>query len=123
MRPLAAYDDRGDSSTPAGRIFSRLSSLMRVRRVTPEFAGNALFIFRTPAREVLGYVRPGRSRSQVLVLANVGDHPVSIEAITLSGMDDIAEDLVTDERLDLGNGLELAPHGFVWLRVLPNDPL
>ncbi len=120
-RPLAAYEDRRNPATPGGRIFQRLSELIRVRSVTPEFAGNDLFGFRTPTPEVLGFMRPGRARSRVLVLANVGDHPVGIDAITLSGLEPIGEDLVSGDHVDIGRGLELAAHGFVWLRVESKD--
>jgi len=116
-RAQAGYDDREDASTPAGRIFQRLGELIRVRGATPEFASNALSVFHTPEREILGYLRPGAGRSQVLVLANVGDHAVRVDPITLSGLGALAEDLLTSELADLRNGLDLEPHGFVWLRV------
>lgn len=116
-RPRAAYDARQDASTSAGRVFQRLRRLIQVRSATPELAGNALSVFHTPAPAVLGYLRPDDGTSRVLVLANFGDHPVRVPALTLSGLQAQADDLLTERRVDLENGLDLDAHGFVWLRV------
>jgi amylosucrase len=116
-RPLAAYDDRRDPETTAGRIFTRLTELIRIRRATPEFEGNSLVAFHTPEPAVLAYLRHGGGGSRVLVVANVGDHPVHLDDVTLSGLEPTALDLVGDRRLDLAGGLELPAHAFLWLRV------
>lgn len=116
-RPRAAYDQRRDPSTTAGRIFARLTELIRVRKGTPELEGNTLVAFRTPEPSVLAYFRQGSGDARVLVLANVGDHPVRIDDVTLSGLKPTAHDLVGDRQVDLAGGLELPAHGFLWLRV------
>jgi amylosucrase len=67
---------------------------------------------------VLAFQRPGAD-GVVLVLANFGDHPVHIDALTLSGVAPDAVDLVADEDLSLADGVTLAPHAFLWLRVRP----
>ncbi|MDN3495496.1 alpha-amylase family protein [Planococcus sp. APC 4015] len=116
-RRPAAYDDRTDVSTVAGRVFRRFDELIVVRGSTPEFAGNELWPFDAHLDSVVAYVRPGRHGVHVLVLANVGDHPVPVDALTLSGFDPMAEDLVAGGLVDLTEGLTLGAHGFVWLRV------
>ncbi len=117
-RPRDQYARRGDAGTPAGRVFRRLTKLISVRQATPEFAGNALETFRTPHRGVLGYQRAGE-HAVVLVLANVSDDEVLIDALTLSGYERSARDLVRDADVDLDDGIVLRPHGFTWLRVAP----
>ncbi|MBU4465576.1 MAG: alpha-amylase family protein [Actinobacteria bacterium] len=117
-RPAERYAQRTDAATPAGRVFARLVELIRARQSTPEFAGNELVDFSTGIPSVLSYQRPGPGSSHVLVLANVGDHSVHIDALTLSGFSPDARDVVTGAAVDLTDGVELAAHGFVWLRVL-----
>lgn len=53
----------------------------------------------------------------MLVLANVGDHPVHIDDHTMSGLDSDAIDLLTGARVHLENGLNLPAWGFLWLQV------
>lgn len=116
--PRDRYAERGDESTAAGRVFRRLTKLIAARQLAPELAGNELIGFRTDHPSVVGFQRPGEA-STVLVLANVGDAAVHIDALTLSGFEASASDLVGDRDLDLTDGIDLPAHGFVWLRVEP----
>jgi amylosucrase len=120
-RPAEAYAERTDPTTAAGRIFARLTALIKARQATPEFAGNGLIPFHVPHPAVLGFQRPGARpvEPRVLVLANVADEPVHVHAGTLSGFEPEASDVVTAAAVDLAGGLELPAHGFVWLRVEP----
>ncbi|OAH50508.1 amylosucrase [Microbacterium oleivorans] len=113
----AAFAARHDPSTVAGRIHARLTALIEARRRTPEFADIPLTPFHTPHPSVVGFQRIGGG--VVLVLANVGDDAVVVEADTLSGFRADATDVVTGEDVDLSGGLELPAHGFRWLRVRP----
>lgn len=69
----------------------------------------------------MGYQRPGWSDDlpRVLVLANVGDHPVHIDAERFSGFDHLAKSLVSGDVHDLRDGLTLEPLGFAWLHATP----
>ena len=116
FRPEVAYNARHDTRTTAGRVFTRLRHLLELRGETPEFGGNELTAFHTPHPSVLAYQRPGADHV-VLVLANFGDHPVHIEALTLSGFAASAEDLISGGQADLSQGVSLPGHGFRWLRV------
>ena len=127
LRPVEAYTARSDPRTVAGRLHGRLRRMIAVRQQTPEFGGNALIPFHVPHPAVLGYQRPGPKeradgipRSRVLVLANVGDHPVHVPAVTLSGLEAAAHELLTDTAADLRAGLTLPAHAVVWLRVTPS---
>ncbi|MEW2012443.1 MULTISPECIES: amylosucrase [Microbacterium] len=113
----AAFAARRDPSTVAGRIHARLTALIEARRRTPEFADIPLTPFHTPHPSVVGFQRIGGG--VVLVLANVGDDAVVVDAETLSGFRTDATDVVTGEGVDLSGGLELPAHGFRWLRVRP----
>lgn len=117
-RPDRDYADRTDATTPAGRVFSRLTRLIAVRRDTPELAGNTLVPFDAHVSSVVGFTRPGDGTA-VLVLANVGDHAVFVDAPTLSGLAPDATDLISGDAVGLAGGLDLPPHGVVWLRVTP----
>lgn len=114
----AAFAARHDPSTVAGRIHARLTALIEARRRTPEFADIPLTPFHTPHPSVVGFQRIGAG-GVVLVLANVGDDAVTIDAETLSGFEPSATDVVTAEAVDMSGGLELPVHGFRWLRVRP----
>jgi len=117
-RPRDAYSRRGDDQTASGRVFRRLTKLISARQQSPELAGNALIPFDTPHAAVVGYQRPGGG-TRLLVLANVGDAEITIDPLTFSGFERSAFDLVHDTTRDLDEGLDLPPHGFVWLRVTP----
>lgn len=118
--PADRYAERTDPATDAGKIFAGLTHLIDVRRRTPEFAGGRLVPFHTHNPHVLGYQRPGTSdggESTILVLANFGDAAQRLDAATLGGMPDTAEDLINGGRVPLRDGLTLEPHGIRWLRI------
>ncbi|MBD8206072.1 alpha-amylase family protein [Microbacterium sp. CFBP 8790] len=117
FRPAQNYTDRADAGTPAGRVFTRLARLLAVRRSTPELAGNELIAFDAHVASVVAFVRPGNAGFDVLVMANVADSPVTIDALTLSGLRPEALDLVSGAPTWLGADLPLAAHEVRWLRV------
>ena len=117
-RPREAYEVRHDPRTMSGRIFGRLTHLLRVRAATPEFAGNELIEFQTSNGRILGYQRPGEG-TRILVLANFDDDPSRVTPRTLSGFAPAAQDLITGESYDLSTGVALDAHAIVWLRVTP----
>ena len=117
-RPEGAYAAKDNPQAMSGRIFSRMTRLIRVRKETPEFAGNELIPFDTGHESVLGYQRPGDD-VVVLVLANFGDYPVHIPSQTLSGFEPQARDLIADTTISINNGLTLPGAGVVWLRATP----
>ncbi|MFF7683805.1 amylosucrase [Microbacterium sp. NPDC007973] len=119
FRPAQNYADRRDADTPAGRVFARLTRLLDVRRATPEFSGNELIAFDAHVPSVVAFLRPGDDGFAVLVLANVADSAVEIDALTLSGMAPEALDLVSSAPIWLGAGVTLGAHGTRWLRVRP----
>jgi len=119
-RPDEAYARRRDTSTPAGAVYAGLTRLIRVRRGTPELAGGRLVAFDAKHPTVLAYQRPGAT-STVLCLANVGDAPATIDALTLSGFAPEAHELITDRRISIERGVVLEPCHVAWLRVRPAE--
>uniref|UniRef100_UPI0035944F2D alpha-amylase family protein n=1 Tax=Microbacterium sp. SORGH_AS_1204 TaxID=3041785 RepID=UPI0035944F2D len=117
FRPEGNYARRTDADTPAGRVFSRLTRLLAVRRSTPELAGNDLVAFDAHVRSVVAFLRPGEGGFAVLVAANVADSAVEIDALTLSGLAPEALDLITGAPVWLGAGVTLSAHDVRWLRV------
>lgn len=121
QHPDDRYAQRDDPATAAGQVYARLSALIRARQSTPEFAGNALIEFDARVPRVLAYQRPGTDAAspRILVLANFGDQPTAVEALTLSGFASDGLDIVSGEPVDLRAGLALAAHECRWIRVTP----
>jgi amylosucrase len=130
--PAEQYARRHDPATAEGQIFSGLRRMTEVRASTPELAGTRLIGFRTNSPGVLGFQRPGEEGatastgpgstvpgSTVLVLANFGDGARQIPAVTFSGFAAAAVELLTEETVSLTEGVTLAPHQYLWLRVTP----
>lgn len=109
--PAERYAERDDPSTAAGQLFERFTRLIALRKSTPEFSGGTLAIFHTHNPHVLGYSRGG-----ILVLANFSDHAQVVAAERFGERDANVVDLVSGDSFDLSGGIELAPHGFVWLK-------
>lgn len=126
--PAEAYAQRHDASTPAGAVHAGLRRLVEVRRAAPELAAGHLMPFDAKHPTVLGYQRPGATTdaaasaaTTVLCLANVGDAPATIDALTLSGFAPDAHELITDRRITLDRGVVLDPCHVAWLRVRPAE--
>ena len=72
--------------------------------------------FHTGITSLVAFQRPGVG-SLVLVLANVGEETVFVDALTLSGFDGRAQDLLEDREVSLEAGIRVPAHGIRWLRV------
>lgn len=116
--PAADYARRADQETPAGAVYAGLRRMISVRSSTPELAGTRLVGFATNNPGVLGYQRPGDG-TLVLVLANFSDGPQEVHAVTLSGFEGDAVDLLTGAGMRLDAGIGLNAQQFLWLRVTP----
>jgi amylosucrase len=120
--PAERYGRRDDQDTDGGAIFGRLRRLISVRQATPEFAGGRLTPFFTHNAHVLGYSRgepigSGAGGATVLALANFDDSPQTIDAVTLSGLPDVAVDLISGRKVSPRDGVTLDAHGVLWLRL------
>lgn len=117
--PAGRYKLRKDRTTDAGAIATGLGRLIEVRKQAPEFAGGRLMPFHTNNPHVLGYQRHGvldGEESSIIVLANFAESTQDLSAETLSGLPDIALDLISGQHTPLRAGLTLEPHGVRWLR-------
>jgi amylosucrase len=119
--PAERYRERTDASTDAGELYSRLRTLIELRKSLPQLAGGTLVAFHTGNQHVLGYQRPGDGRgSTILVFANFADSPQSIGADVLSGLPARVRDLVSGAILSADRSIELAPHRFAWIDTAPS---
>jgi amylosucrase len=120
-RPYAdprQYERRALADTVEGRIYQGLQNLIRLRRETPEFAGQDLHPIDTGSSQVLGYAR-GSLGPRVLVLANFSEQQQVIPAslLRLYGLSYQFTDLISGQPLPFAD-LELAPYQFIALRGL-----
>ncbi|HCX85557.1 MAG TPA: amylosucrase [Micrococcales bacterium] len=121
FRPAEAYANRENVTTASGQVYSRLRELIEVRRRTPELGGGRLLPFHTGLRAVVAFQRPGWTDDcpRVIVLANVGDDAVHVDAMTFSGVEHVARELIGSTDVDLRRGVDLPAHGVVWLHATP----
>jgi amylosucrase len=107
-------EQRHDTSTPVGRVFTSLQRLIQVRRGDARLADEQTQFFDTQNPHVLGMVR----NRHVLVLANVSDQTQSIRRDALEQYWQIAPtvmELITDQPFELSHLFSLAPYEFLWL--------
>ncbi len=114
MRPDALYDQRHDTTTTAGKIFTRMKQLIEARRAAPGLAGNAIKSVATENPHVLGYVRSGGGQD-VYVLANFSDMPQKLSADQFLEMAPRMTDLITGEPFHVRTGVTLTAHQILWL--------
>lgn len=116
VRNQAAMDQRHDSSTVPGRIFSELVKLIRLRTSLPALRDGAMEVVRSDNRHVLAYVRQTGAQ-RVLVLTNFSEYPQTIAGNLLRMYGPGVElfDLVSDQPVSANEALVLSPYRFVWL--------
>ncbi|MBT1003391.1 alpha-amylase family protein [Paenarthrobacter sp. DKR-5] len=119
--PAEKYSRRSDPSTPEGAVHAGLKRLAEVRAATDELGGTRLVPFHTHNPRVLGYQRPGES-TLILALANFGDDLETLSAVTLSGFEPDAVDVLSGREARLDEGLVLRPKEYLWLRVSARQP-
>lgn len=118
-RPFASaanYGQRGDTSNPAGRVYSGLQRLIAVRRETRAFADGELTVVDTGNSHVFGYLRQ-HAGERVLVLANFSEYeqPISANLVRNHGLSYNFHDLISGDTIVLGEKLILEPYRLVWL--------
>jgi len=118
--PEQGYLHRHDETSDAGRLYTRLMSLIEIRQGTTALAGNRLVIFHTDNPHVLGYQRFAPDGSLVLVLANFSDSPQRVEFERFGALAPIAVDLISRAEYSLVEDVVLEPLGMVWLAVPPS---
>lgn len=97
-----------------GSLYHAIRHMIQVRKQHPSLGGNGFSWVETNDPAVLGYRYDGMDE-KLLVLNNLGDY-----AKTVSLPDELhlpAMDLLADKALHLGNNVQLAPRGFLWLKL------
>ena len=108
------YQSRSNPFSAAGTVFQGLKHLIARRAACEAFAGGQLSGFRTENPSVLGYQRQSADQ-KVLVLANFSEYPQHCAARVFQAGPDTATDLISDRRMALKSGIDLAPYSMVWL--------
>jgi amylosucrase len=112
-----AAGDRSQPSTPAGRIYHGLKSLIAMRKSNPVFSGHETEIIDTGNSQVLGYLKTHGSQ-RILALANFSekDQVIPINLLRLYGLGYQFIDLVCGEAVPWKD-LTLSPYQFICLKA------
>ncbi len=112
----ANYDQRTNTDTPAGRVYSGLRQLIAVRRDTRAFAHGDLTVVDTGNSHIFGYLRE-YAGARVLVLANFSEYeqPISANLVRNHGLSYDFRDLVSGDKIALSDKLILEPYRLAWL--------
>lgn len=107
---------RSEPGTVEARIYSALEHLIALRKETTALADGAMQVIDTGNGHVFGYARQG-GEGRVLALCNFSEREQSIPANTVraNGLSYTFRDLVSGERVELGDALTLAPYQYMWL--------
>lgn len=118
-RNAAAYDQRHDPGTPAGKVYTGLRKMLTIRANTPAFAGGHLIGYRAGNPSVLGYTR-SNGRQTILVLANYSEYEQHCPAQVFQAMPkQPLRDLLGGREYNVRDGLTLEPYGVLWLELPP----
>ena len=112
----AALARRTDPESIEGRLFTRLTRLIAIRRREPVFSGTQADFPDLGNDHVFGFTRAGGGR-RLLALANVSEQPQTVagNALRLAGFPDGAHDLLADEIISNGRDVTLGPYQVMWL--------
>ena len=107
---------RADPDTIEGRLFTRLTHLIAIRRREPLFAGTEATFPDLGNDHVLALVRHADRRC-LIALANVTERPQTVDgiALRLAGLVEGAHDLVAEEHFAVGHDVTLEPYHVLWL--------
>ena len=118
-RPAFDWDraaGRHDPTTPQGEMFTRLQTLITLRKQTPALGNTETVFFDTDNPHVLGFVRAGR----VLCLHNFSEQPQSVSPRALSQYWNVPSNPVNLAKDNQPyNGGPLAPYDYLWLAPSP----
>ncbi|MEL6525240.1 MAG: alpha-amylase family glycosyl hydrolase, partial [Chloroflexota bacterium] len=113
-----AAEQRTETDTLAGRMFTGLKNMVATRKQTPALGSNVTTFFPTNNPHVLGYLR-GQA---ILVLANFSEHAQTVQGDLLAvyaPLDAPFRELLTDTEvtIDAGDAHVLEPYEVQWLRI------
>ena len=114
---LTRYEQRYEAGTDAAKVFEQLRRMIAVRQATPALGGTQLTVFNTNNPHVLAYWRGQDEAERVLVLCNFSEYDEPIAQATLSALPALLIDLLSEQSVDVAQGLTLKPYQVLWLRV------
>nr|MCU0481492.1 alpha-amylase family glycosyl hydrolase [Anaerolineae bacterium] len=107
-------DHRHDELHPAGRVFTALQGLIRIRQTHAHFNGTQTQFVDVQNKHVLAFIR----NQSLFVLANFSEFPQSISKRVLNAYWHTSvqiTDLVSDTKLENEDEIRLEPYQFMWL--------
>jgi len=110
-------EDRNNTSTPTGRVFTGLKKLVEIRKNNSVFAGHQTEIIDTGNPHVFGFLRIGDDQ-RALILANFSEHeqPVPANLLRLYGLGYLYTDLLSGNPFPPVD-FQMSPYQFICLLV------
>lgn len=107
-------EHRHEELHPAGRVFTALQGLIRIRQTHPHFNGTQTQFVDVQNKHVLGFIR----NQSLFVLANFSEFSQTVSKRVLGAYWELPTqitDLVSDTKLENGDEIRLEPYQFMWL--------
>jgi len=117
-RRWEAREDLTDADTLQWRFFNEMVRLTRIRKNLPAFYNGGLEVVSSGNPHLFAYIRQNQGQ-RILIVNNFSERPQSMSADLLEslGFGEGGLDLVADQQVDSGRGLDLEAYRFVWLRL------
>ena len=114
----ARLERRHDLASLEGRIFARLTRLIRLRQASPALWGGEAEFIESGNPHLFGYIRH-HGGQRLLVVANFSEHTQELDAnrVRVYGLSYAFKDLISERTYVAAEPLRLDPYQFVWLEA------
>ena len=116
-RRWEAREDLTDADTLQWRFFNEMVRLIRIRKNLPAFYNGGLEMVSSGNPHLFAYIRQNQGQ-RLLIVNNFSERPQSMPADLLEsiGFGEGGLDLIADQQIHAGQGLDLESYRFVWLK-------
>jgi amylosucrase len=120
-RRWEARQDLTDADTLQWRFFNEMVRLIGIRKNQPAFYNGGLEMVPSGNPHLFAYIRQNQGQ-RILIVNNFSEHPqpVSADLLDSFGFGEGGLDLIADQQIDPGRGLDLDAYRFVWLEPAQN---
>jgi len=108
-------DDRDDTTTIAGKMYTGFQQMITTRKATEELKSGQTLFFDTSNHHVLGYIR----NKEILCLCNFTEQPQTVRRGVLAiymSLPDTLLDLLTDTEWTIEDEIVLESYQYLWLQ-------
>jgi amylosucrase len=114
----ARLERRHDLASLEGRIFARLTRLIRLRQASPALWGGEAEFIESGNPHLFGYIRH-HGGQRLLVVANFSEHTQELDAnrMRVYGLSYTFKDTISERTYVATEPLRLDPYQFVWLEA------